>query len=53
MKKKSPPDIHPRNKCAKFQLNPTIFEVPWLAQRFSLVLEITCPQAPKIEIFEK
>ena len=26
--RKTHPDIHPRNKCAKFQPNPTIFESP-------------------------
>ena len=32
--KKTPPDIHLRNKCAKFQPNPTIFEVYRLPQSF-------------------
>ena len=29
---KTIPDIYPRNKCAKFQPNPTIFEVSRLPQ---------------------
>ena len=32
--KKTPPGIRPRNKCAKFQPNPTIFEVSRLPQSF-------------------
>ena len=31
---KSPPGIYPRNKCAKFQPNPSIFEVSRLPQSF-------------------
>ena len=32
--KKIPPDIHPWNKCAKFQPNPTIFEVSRLPPNY-------------------
>ena len=32
--KKATPNIHPRNKCAKFQPNPTIFEVLQAAPKY-------------------
>jgi len=32
--KKTPPDIHPRNKCTKFQPNSTIFGLSRLPQSF-------------------
>ena len=44
-----PPDIHPRNKCAKFQPNMTIFDVSRLPDLFWLK---TCPQAPEISVTE-
>ena len=34
--KKTPPGIHPRSKCAKFQPNRTIFEVSSLPQSFEV-----------------
>ena len=36
--KETPPGIHPRTECAKFQPNRTIFEVSSAPQSFSLVL---------------
>uniref|UniRef100_A0A7M5V7R9 Uncharacterized protein n=1 Tax=Clytia hemisphaerica TaxID=252671 RepID=A0A7M5V7R9_9CNID len=50
---KTPPDIHLRNECAKFQPNPTIFEVSRLPQSFSLVLAKNSSPVPKIKIFKK
>ena len=51
--KKTSPDIHIRNKCAKFQKNQSIFEVYGLPQSFSLVLGQKGSQGPKNENFEK
>ena len=45
--------IHPRNKCAKFQPNWTIFDVSRLPQSFSLVLAKSSFPGPKMKIFEK
>ena len=50
---KTPLDIHPRNKCIKFQQNPTIFEVSRLPQSFSLVLAKNSSPGPKNQNFQK
>ena len=46
-------DIHPRNKCAKFQPNRTIFEVSRLPQSFNLVLAKNSSPGPKNQNFRK
>ena len=51
--KKTPQDIHPRNKCAKFQLNRTIFEASRLLLSFSLVLAKNLSPGPKNQNFWK
>ena len=47
------PGFHPRNKCAKFQPNRTIFEVSRLPQSFSLVLRKNSSPGPKNQNFWK
>jgi len=48
--KKTPPNIHPRNKCAKFQSNPTIFGLSRLPCKFSCQFG---PWGPKMKNFQK
>ena len=50
-KMKKNPDIHPRNKCAKFQPNRSIFEAFRLWQSFSLVLVKNSSPSPKNQNF--
>ena len=51
--KKTPPDIHQKNKCAKFQQNRTIFEASRQPQSFSLVLAKNSSPDPKNQNFWK
>ena len=51
--KEKPSDIHPRNKCAKFQSNPTIFGLCRLPQRFWPILGKNGSRGPKNENFQK
>jgi len=51
--KKTLPGIYPRNKCTKFQKNPTIFGLSTLPQRFWPKFGLKCSPGPQNENFEK